>query len=178
MSTAEKIKDRFLKALTALAEKGKAELFAQGHKASGRGIESVEAKITSANLERLVGVILANDYLVGPVDKGVKSSRVPFGGRSSEGTSLYIQGLLNWARIVKPSLSEKERTSFVFAVAKTQKREGIPTRGAYSYTSNGRRTGWIENGIEKNAETFEEDLRLAEFIADSFEESIALAAAA
>lgn len=175
MTTRDKIIDRFLTALEALAEQAKAELFAQGHKATGRGINSIEAKITTADLDRLVGVILANDYLVGPVDKGVPAARVPFGGRGGGGKSKYISGLMAWARVVKPGLNAKERKSFVFAVAATHKREGIPTRGSFSFSSNGRRRDWIEYGIARNADTVEQTLIAADFVATSFEESIARA---
>lgn len=178
MSTRDKITERFLKALETLADRAKAELFAQGHNASGRGINSIEPKITAADLDRLVGVILANDYLVGPVDKGVKASRVAYGGGGGSGRkSKYISGLLAWAAIVKPGLSLKERKSFVFAVAAKHKREGIPTRGSYSFSSNGRRLSWIENGIERFVDDVEAAFRAADFIATSFEESIARAAA-
>ena len=29
-----------------------------------------------------------------------------------------------------------------FAIAKTQKREGMPTKGSYKFSSNGRRKNW------------------------------------
>lgn len=177
MLTKDKIVARFLDALEELAEAGKAELFAQGHRATGRGIASVEAVITSEDLNRLTGAILANDYLVGPIDQGVSASRVPFSGRGGGGTSKYIQGLIAWAKVVKPGLSLSEARSFAFAVAQTAKNEGHPTNGSFAFSQNGRRTAWIANGIEPAAQNIEEDLRLFELVADSFEESIARAAA-
>lgn len=159
-----------------MADKGKIELAAQGHRASGRGIESIEAEITEASVNRLVGVIWANDYLV-PVDTGVSAARVPFGGGGGGGTSRYIQGLLDWIAIIKPGLDTKEAKSFAFAIAHTHKREGIPSNGSYAFSQNGRRTGWIEAGIAANQEEFEEDLRLFGLIADSFESAIVRAAA-
>jgi len=169
--TKQEISARFLTALERLAELGKNELLAQGHNASGKGIQSIEAAIASGDISDLIGVILANDYLV-PVDTGVSPARVPFGGIGGGGTSKYIQGLLNWADYIKPGLSEKEKKSFVFAVAHTHKKEGIPSNGAYSFTSNGRRTGWIEWGMDKNIDSLKIDLMLLELLFDNLETSI------
>lgn len=177
MLTKDKIVARFLDALEQLADDGKAELFAQGHKATGRGIASVEAVITSDDLSRLTGAILANDYLVGPINEGVSASRVPFSGTGGGGSSKYIDSLIRWAQVVKPGLSLKEARSFAFAVAQTAKQEGHPTNGSFAFSKNGRRTAWIENGIEPGAQNLEDDLRLFELVADSFEQAIARAAA-
>ena len=174
MLTSQKVIERFQDGLNKLADSGKLELAAQGHKASGKGVNSIEAKITSKNLDKLIGVILANDYLI-PVDSGVKASRVPFGGTGGGGTSKYIEGLLSWVNIIKPGLSERKKLSFVFAIAKTHKKQGIPTSGSYRFSQNGRRKNWILNGIEKQAEGFEDEFRLFDLIVDSFEESIRLA---
>lgn len=176
MLNKKKVIQRFLEGLEKLADKGKQELAQQGHRATGKGIASIEAKITSQSLDKLVGVILANDYLI-PVDLGVSASRIPF-GQGGGGKSKYIQGLINWVSVIKPGLSEKKKLSFVFAIAKTHKREGMPSRGSYSYTRNGRRKNWIQFGLEDNAQTFEEEFRLFDLIVDSFEKSIASALAA
>ena len=150
-----------LRVLKELEATGKAELKAQGHVATGRGINSIQALITEQSEDRAVGVIMAEDYLIGPVDKGVKRSRIPYTpGQSRARTSLYIQGLINWARTVKPSLTDQERKSFAFAVAAKHKKEGMPTRGSYAFSTNGRRKGWIENGIELNAKGLGDRLRL------------------
>lgn len=171
------ILDAFLEVLQDLADEGKAELAAQGHKASGRGINSVEPDITKADLERLVGVIYANDYLV-PVDTGVTASRIPFGGSGRGNTSKYIQGLLDWVSIIKPSLGDQESLSFVFAIANTQAKEGNPTRGSFIFSSNGRRTGWIESGIGDKADDVERFEKLLRLIPESYNTAIAEAARA
>lgn len=176
MLTISDIRQNFLIALERLADKGKQELAAQGHRASGRGIESIEAQITEQSVTRLVGVILANDYLI-PVDTGVSASRVPFGGIGGGGTSRYIQGLLNWIDIIKPGLNFKEAKSFAFAIAHTHKREGTPSNGSYSFSNNGRRKGWIGFGLIQNEQQFEEDLNLFGLIVESFESAIQRAAA-
>lgn len=172
-SVRKKLSDRFLEILEELADDARVELFRQGHRATGRGINSIEAKIQSVDIDGVVGVILANDYLVGPVDKGVSAGRIPFSGSGSGGTSRYIQGLMNWAAVVRPGLNANQRKSFAFAVANAHKQQGMPTSGSFRYSQNGRRKGWIENGIAKNEDKVERFLRDAEFIVSSFEESIA-----
>jgi len=164
---------RFQNALNGLAFKAKRELLAEGHRASGKGIDSIEGVITEESLDKLVGVIMANDYLV-PVDTGVNAGRVPYQRGSGAGKSKYIEGLLDWADIIKPGLSAKARKSFVFAVASTHKVEGIPSNGSYSYTTNGRRTGWIVNSFEtERAERdFEQVLDIVTYFTLSFERAI------
>lgn len=155
-----------------MADEGRMELARQGHKATGKLINSLEARITSDDVDRLVGVILSNDYgLI--VDQGVKPSRIPFGGSGSPGaTSKYIQGLFNWVAVIKPGLSQGERRSFVFAIANTHKKEGMPTRGSYAFSQNGRRKSWIKYGLESSEEQVERDLRLFAILSLSFEQAI------
>jgi len=175
MLTKQKVIQRFQDGLEKLADQARQELAQQGHRATGKGIASLEGKVTSDNLRKLVGVILANDYLI-PVDTGVSASRVPF-GRGGGGTSKYIQGLLRWVNVIRPGLSDRERFSFVFAIANTHEREGIPSRGSYQFTANGRRKNWIKFGIEDNEQEFEKEFRLFDLIVDSFDEAIAKASA-
>lgn len=168
---ADQLADKLLQLLRELEVEARAELRAQGHVATGRGLDSIEGVVTEESVDRLVGCILAEDYLVGPVDKGVKAKNIPFGGRqSSGGRSQYIQGLLNWIRIVKPSLSDQERKSFAFAIANKQRREGMPTRGSFAFSNNGRRTGWIKNGIAKNEQKLVERLRLFSVLQADFDQ--------
>ena len=159
----KEFKETFESALTDMADSGKKELLRQGHKATGSLIKSVEPKVASTQLTKMVGVILANDYgLI--VDGGVKASRVPFSGVGGGGTSQYIQALIEWANIVRPSLTDEETKSFVFAVANTHRREGIPTNGSFSYSENGRRTEWIRYGLEEFVPILEGNLRLFDLL--------------
>jgi hypothetical protein len=166
MAFEKMIEDRFRDALKKLAEAGKIELVQQGHKATGKLVNSIEEKVVEATLDKLVGVIYSEDYYI-YVNDGVKASRVPFSGSrgsSSNQTSKYIEGLLRWAQVVKPGLNEKERKSFVFAVANTHRKEGIPTSGSFSYSKNGRRTAWIRYGFEEYVPVLENNLRLFDLL--------------
>jgi len=170
----QEILTKFLAALEEMAETGRVELAEQGHKATGKGIRSIEPKAFFRGLNTLVGIIEANDYLM-ILDAGVPASRIPFsrpGGRG--GTSAYIEGLIRWARVVKPGLSLRERRSFAFAVAQNQKKFGMPTPSSFRFSRNGRRTGWIKNSFLKadNERRLIEALQVAEILSDSFEEAL------
>lgn len=134
------------------------ELSAQGHNASGKLLKSIETVVEEKG-EALVGKILMNDYSIF-LDKGVTADRVPYTRGSGAKRSKYIDALIEWSRYIKPSLAEKERKSFAFAVAHTAKQEGHPTRGSYAFSDNGRRKAFYEHSVEKNMERFLEILDL------------------
>jgi hypothetical protein len=46
-------------------------------------------------------------------------------------------------------LGSREALSAAFATAKKHKREGMPSRGSYAFSSNGRRTGFVKNTLEQ-----------------------------
>lgn len=163
-----KVLERFQSALDKLAQYGKEEIIQQGRDSSGRVIASIEGKIVSKEIGNIIGAILVADYgLI--VDSGVDAKDVPFSGTGGGGRSKYIGALLKWAAIIKPSLSLQERKSFVFATAYTHKKEGIPSKGSYRFSKNGRRTGWIKYGLEDNIDQFEKDLGLIELVSNSIE---------
>jgi hypothetical protein len=133
------------------------ELEAQGHKATGRLVESAELKYAIETSTQLVAEIYFEDYWE-VVNDGVRASRIPYRGQRSGGKSKYIEALIAWAQVVKPGLTLSEAKSFAFAVANKHKEEGMPTRGSYRFSSNGRRTKFVDV-VKKD---FEE--KLAELI--------------
>lgn len=150
------------KALDFLTEEARREILQQGHKATGSLANSFEYEF-SVSATGAKAVIIANDY-GRAVDTGVASSNVPFSGTGQGGTSQYIQALIDWANVIKPSLSNREATSFAFAVAYTHKKEGIPSRGSYAFSENGRRKHWVEFGLESRQQDFEQELGLLELM--------------
>lgn len=76
---------------------------------------------------------MINDYAI-HIDKGVKPSRVPYTEGSGAKTSKYIDALVDWIKIIKPSLSEKERLGFAFGIARKAKKEGHTTRGSFKFS--------------------------------------------
>jgi len=120
--------------------------------------------VTNSDISSLEANILAQDYLL-IQNVGVSKGRIPFGGVSGNAsTSRYIEELFNWAAVVKPSLTVQERRSFVFAVANTHKKEGMPSRGSFSYSSNGRRLSWVEFGMSNKVAQLERKIGIAEFL--------------
>lgn len=166
---------KFNEALEKMADKGKFELAQQGHRATGKGIDSIEAQITNKDLGLLIGAIIAEDYLI-PVDTGVPASKIPqrTRGGGGAGKSERIEALINWAKVVKPGLSDNERKSFAFAVDKLHQIHGVPTPGAYKFSKNGRRTNWIDESFDnkKSQDDFERLFDLFKIITDSFESAI------
>lgn len=130
------------------------ELREQGHNLSGALVGSiahqvqVQANSISIRFE-------ANDYgLI--VNSGVPAERIPYtpGRRSGAKTSRYIQALISYAQR-RMGLVGREATSAAFAIARKHAREGMPTRGSYRYSSNGRRTGWIDQIVDQEPEFIE-----------------------
>lgn len=173
---ADKIYEQFVMMLEDIVIEAQAEVRAQGHVASGRGVKSIE-KIINRKGTALEGIILAEEYMVGPVNEGVSASRVPYSPGSGRRTSRYIQALIDWIqKYIRPSFSDSEAKSFAFAIAKTAKKEGHPTRGSFSFSQNGRRTGWIENGIIRKADDLEKRLRLFAILRSEFGDALRKAA--
>lgn len=147
-------------ALSFLRDEIRAELSAQGHHASGKLIEEIDIVISQKADDLFSGAILMEDYHVF-VNNPVKPHWPPY------------QAIYEWAGYVQPSLDEKERKSFAFAVQRTIAEEGIPSRGAYSFTSNGRRLMFTQFAIDNNQDQFRDILDLFGIMRAFLDESIA-----
>jgi len=93
-----------------IVELGKKELELQGHIATGKLRDSIRFEMNYQNGTIKIDFFIEDYGQI--VDSGVEANRVPFGGKSGGATSKYIQALFNWSRIVKPSISDKERKYF------------------------------------------------------------------
>ena len=119
----------------------KYEIVQQGHKLTGKLLESIEYKIERTGgdfsityLMEFYGVIL---------DKGVTAARIPFGGQGTGAkTSKYIQGLTRYARF-RFNVNAKEALKIAFAIAHKQKKQGMPTKGSYRFSKTGKRTDFV-----------------------------------
>lgn len=160
MSTERQIYLMFQTALDKMAERGKDEVTAQGHIATGAGVNSIAGLITNRNLSRLAGAIMANDYMVERIDPGVPANQIPISGAARQ---TYISDLMRWARVIKPGLAVDETIRFAVATANVHAREGMPTNKSIRFSNNGRRTGWISNSFETN-DAIEEFEELTDFI--------------
>ena len=133
---------------------------AQGHLMSGSIVSTMEfvVEYTAKHID-IIGMI----YKYGKyIETGVSSDKIPFSGTGKRGgKSLYIQALAQYAQL-KLKVSEKESLGVAFAIAYTQKREGMPTRGSYAFTSTGKRTQWIQDTLKDNTDI------VSQFIQDNF----------
>lgn len=166
----EILKEDVQEALDLLIASVKAEWRAQGKVASGRAMRTIEAK-TTTTLHSVIGRVLVQDYMA-VQDRGVPASRIPFSGRTGRGgRSAFIEGLKKWSRYVRPGLSDRERTSFAFAVATVMKKEGMPTIGSRRYAENGRRLNWSRFAFEAVRTKLDEIMALSQW-ADTMIENI------
>lgn len=133
------------------------ELEAQGHNLSGKLKESLRAEVKRFP-NMVQGLLLGRNY-GRYVDRGVAASRIPFdpnrrGGGS--GTSDYIQGLQDFWKKIKPSMTDKEALSAAFATAKVHAKEGMPSKNSFKFSNNGKRLGFFTDTVsEKQDELIE-----------------------
>lgn len=112
------------------------ELEEQGHKDTGKLIDSIEYEIlTDADTIKIVFSYL---YYGDIVESGVKAANIPFSPNSGAKSSKYIEALKNWAR----RKGFKKPLSAAFAIAYKHKKEGMPTKNSYKFSANGRRKNW------------------------------------
>jgi len=118
---------------------------AQGHYLTGAMEQSMSSVIGRMGTMRIL-TGTAVDY-ARYVNNGVKPGRIPFKEGSGAGKSAYIEGLRQF--FILKGLSDKEALSAAIATAKTHKKEGMPSKASYKYSSTGQRTGMIETAMTK-----------------------------
>ena len=132
----------------------------QGHFMNGAIISTMEFIVEST--DKYIDIIGMINKYGGYLESGVDKSKIPFSGTGGHGgKSLYIQALARYAQL-KMNVNEKESLGVAFAIAYTQKREGMPTKKSYAFSKTGKRTMWIQESLEAN-----KDL-ISEFIQENF----------
>lgn len=121
------------------------QLQLQGHNLTGKLAQSVEQKITTT----FDGFIIDFEALAygNIINRGVPANRIPFSPGSGKKTSKYIDGLKKFAKL-RFGAGDKEAQSIAFAIAYTQKKQGLPTKGSFQFSKNGKRTGFIDDTLE------------------------------
>lgn len=137
----EIIEDAILKASKIYEAELKNQLQIQGHRNTGKLENSIEYSVQVFD-SMVKSVFSMNDYGI-ILDPGVKPNRIPFKRGSGAKTSKYIDGLIKYFR--SKGHSEKKSKAFAFATATIQKREGMPTKASSRFSSNGKRTGFIDD---------------------------------
>jgi hypothetical protein len=127
------------------------ELVAQGHNNTGTLIESVRVDL----VETLTGVVLIASNL----DYGqyINDGRKP-------GTMPPVSALAKWVMQRGIASEQREVNSIAWAIAIAIKKQGSPTRGAYKYSKNGKRTDWIGQVLEANERIIVEHIEQASIV--------------
>ena len=112
------------------------ELLGQGHKATGDLINSFEQRVIELP-NSIVIEILMDEYGIYVND-----------GRKTGGKKVPINVLVEWIERKAIASGDKEVKSIAFAIQNTIHKEGIPTKGSFKFSNNGRRKGFIDFVID------------------------------
>lgn len=137
------IKKALKEVATFVKSKLQEELAGQGHVLTGKLINSL--KIIFEDSENYTSVAIEMEEYGLAVDSGVKARRIPYSRGSGAKSSKYIAGLIKFFKL--KGLNLKNARSAAFATATVHKREGMPSQRSYSFSSNGRRTGFVNYTI-------------------------------
>ncbi len=135
------------------------ELIEQGHEATGKLINSFEQRVIEVP-NSIVIEILMNDY-------GIYVNE----GRKPGGKKVPISALVKWIEQKAIVNGDKEVKSLAFAIQQTIHREGIPTKGSFEFTNNGRRKGFIDFVINNELDEVYNELEKQVF--EGYDDAIA-----
>lgn len=124
---------------------------AQGHELTGSAVKQMETFV-KFEINTLVIEGLVPDYMA-INNQGVPANKIPYYPGSGRKTSKYIDGLIEYAK-KRMGKSDKEAKSVAFAIASKHKQEGMPTKGSVRFSTTGKRTGFIEQALDKNSQKF------------------------
>ena len=139
--------DISLLAITVVAN----EWRAQGHELSGSSVKQMETVIR----EEIATIVIEGyipDYMA-INNQGVPANRIPYYPGSGRKTSKYIDGLIDYVKR-RMGKSDKEAKGIAFAIASKHKLEGMPTKGSVRFSATGKRTGFIEQALDKSSPKF------------------------
>jgi len=112
------------------------ELLGQGHKATGNLINSFEQRVIELP-NSIVIEILMDEY-------GIYVNE----GRKTGGKKVPISVLVEWIERKAIASGDKDVKSIAFAIQNTIHKEGMPTKGSFKFSNNGRRKGFIDFVID------------------------------
>jgi hypothetical protein len=139
--------DISLLAITVVAN----EWRAQGHELSGSAVKQMETVIR----EEIATIVIEGyipDYMA-INNSGVTAARIPYTPNSGRPPSKYISGLIDYVKR-RMGKSDKEAKGIAFAIASKHKKEGMPTKGSVRFSTTGKRTGFIEQALDKSSPKF------------------------
>lgn len=122
------------------------ELIGQGHDATGNLINSFEQRVIELP-NNIVLEILMDEY-------GIYVNE----GRKTGGKKVPISVLVEWIERKAIVNGDKEVKSLAFAIQNTIHKEGIPTKGSFKFSNNGRRKGFIDFVIDNELDVVYNEL--------------------
>jgi hypothetical protein len=124
----------------------------QGHELTGSAVKQMETMVRM-EINTLIIEGFVPDYMA-INNEGVKSDRIPYYPGSGRKESKYIDGLMKYVQ-QRMGKSEKESKGIAFAIASKHKKEGMPTKNSViKHSKTGKRTGFIEQALDKNSAKF------------------------
>ena len=129
-------------AITVVANEWKA----QGHNLTGAAIKNMETAVRMET-DKIIIDGFVPDYMA-INNQGVPSTKIPYYPGSGRKESEYIKGLMKYAK-QRFGASDKEAKSIAFAIASKHKKDGMPTIKSQKHSKTGKRTGFIEQALDK-----------------------------
>jgi hypothetical protein len=140
--------DISLLAITVVAN----EWRAQGHELSGSAVKQMETMVRMEINTLIIEGFVPNYMAIN--NQGVPSNKIPYYPGSGRKESEYIKGLMKYVQ-QRMGKSEKESKGIAFAIASKHKKEGMPTKNSViKHSKTGKRTGFIEQALDKNSAKF------------------------
>jgi hypothetical protein len=147
---------------------------AQGHELTGSAVKQMETMVRM-EINTLIIEGFVPDYMA-INNSGVTAARIPYTPNSGRPPSKYISGLIDYVKR-RMGKSDKEAKGIAFAIASKHKKEGMPTKGSVRFSTTGKRTGFIEQALDKNSQKFIELIEVSvaatvEVLVESYYKSI------
>lgn len=122
------------------------ELLNQGHQNTGALISSLKGVVSQIRDGIEISVVTNKTYWR-QINYGVKANRIPYRGRTGRGgKSAYIQALIAYFK----QKGASDPKAAAFATATKQRKEGMPTRASFRFSSTGKRTDFIGEMLKKH----------------------------
>jgi hypothetical protein len=147
---------------------------AQGHELTGSAVKQMETMVRMEVNTLIIEGFVPNYMAIN--NSGVTAARIPYTPNSGRPPSKYISGLIDYVQR-RMGKSEKEAKSIAFAIASKHKKEGMPTKTSARFSKTGKRTGFIEQALDKNSQKFIELIEVSvaatvEVLVESYYKSI------
>lgn len=115
-----------------IVDKLREELINQGHVASGSLVDTMRYEVQGDKV-----LVYANNYAKA-MEQGLP-----------KGTAVPVSALMNWIMIKGIASGEEESREIAWKIRQTIIKQGSPTKGAWKFTTNLRRTGFVEFTIKE-----------------------------